>query len=64
MLLGLFLLVGCAVLVLTWDTDMSVCVTWGPKNKKPAGPLAPAGDENLVLANRYAHLIKRGAVPW
>jgi hypothetical protein len=34
-----------------------------PENKKPAGPFAPAGDENPVLANRYAHLIKRGAVP-
>jgi hypothetical protein len=34
------------------------------KTKKTRRAVAPAGEENSVLANRYAHLIKRGAVPW
>jgi hypothetical protein len=35
----------------------------GLKKQKTRWAVAPAGDENLVLANRYTHLIKRGAVP-
>jgi hypothetical protein len=34
------------------------------KKQKTRWGFAPAGDENSVLAIRYAHLIKRGAVPW
>jgi hypothetical protein len=34
------------------------------ENKKPAGLLRQRVMRKLVLANRYAHLIKRGAAPW
>jgi hypothetical protein len=44
-------------------SSLRTSVETGHKKQKTRWAVAPAGDENSVLANRYAHLIKRGAVP-